>query len=50
MLEPAVRIALSETLVTRPTNVVSGKASIATSTESARCSRTTSVSSTWTFT
>jgi len=39
-----------DTLVTRPTNVVSGKASIVTSTESPMCSRTTSVSSTCTFT
>src|SRR3989475_4383467 len=38
-----------EIFVTRPVNVVSGKASIDTSTESPRCTRTTSVSSTRTF-
>src|SRR2546426_3643535 len=38
-----------EIFVTRPVNVVSGNASIDTSTESPRCTRTTSVSSTRTF-
>src|ERR1051326_551311 len=42
-------LALLLILVTRPANVVSGKASIATDTESPRCRRTPSVSSTCTL-
>ena len=44
-----VSSALLAIFVTRPTNVVSGKASIDTSTESPRWMRTTSVSSTFTL-
>jgi hypothetical protein len=45
----AASLALLPILVTRPTNAVSGNASIEIDTESPRASRTTSVSSTSTF-
>ena len=48
-VDAGVCVELLEIFVTRPVNVVSGNASIETSTESPMWSRTTSVSSTRTF-